>query len=64
MSARSAVCTNASIKEAGRLPQKWRIGSLLVDDGSRYIGIITDTDLSRKAVAKGWIRTRPLCCRA
>ncbi len=43
----------ASIKEAGRLLQKWRIGSLLVDDGSRYIGIITDTDLSRKAVAKG-----------
>ena len=43
----------ASIKEAGRLLQKWRVGSLLVDDGSRYIGIITDTDLSRKAVAKG-----------
>ena len=33
--------------------QKWKVGSLLVDDGSRYIGIITDTDLSRKAVAKG-----------
>ncbi len=43
----------ATIKEAGRLLQKWRVGSLLVDDGSRYIGIITDTDLSRKAVAKG-----------
>ncbi|MBX3237928.1 MAG: CBS domain-containing protein [Nitrospiraceae bacterium] len=43
----------ASIKEAGRLLQKWKVGSLLVDDGSRYIGILTDTDLSRKAVAKG-----------
>jgi CBS domain-containing protein len=43
----------ATIKEAGRLLQKWKVGSLLVDDGSRYIGIITDTDLSRKAVAKG-----------
>jgi CBS domain-containing protein len=43
----------ASIKDAGRLLQKWKVGSLLVDDGSRYIGIITDTDLSRKAVAKG-----------
>jgi len=43
----------ASIKEAGRLLQKWKVGSLLVDDGSRYIGIITDTDLSRKAVARG-----------
>jgi CBS domain-containing protein len=43
----------ATIKEAGRLLQKWKVGSLLVDDGSRYIGIITDTDLSRKAVARG-----------
>lgn len=48
-----SVHKGASIKEAGRLLQKWRIGSLLVDDGSRYLGIITDTDLSRKAVAKG-----------
>ncbi len=48
-----SVHRGASIKEAGRLLQKWRVGSLLVDDGSRYIGIITDTDLSRKAVAKG-----------
>ncbi len=43
----------ATIKEAGRLLQKWKVGSLLVDDGSRYIGIITDTDLSRKAVSRG-----------
>ena len=48
-----SVHRQASIKEAGRLLQKWKVGSLLVDDGSRYIGIITDTDLSRKAVAKG-----------
>ncbi|HET9846609.1 MAG TPA: CBS domain-containing protein [Nitrospira sp.] len=48
-----SVHRSASIKEAGRLLQKWKVGSLLVDDGSRYIGIITDTDLSRKAVAKG-----------
>lgn len=44
---------DATIKEAGRLLQKWKVGSLLVDDGLRYIGIITDTDLSRKAVARG-----------
>jgi CBS domain-containing protein len=43
----------ASLKEAGRLLQKWKVGSLLVDDGLRYIGIITDTDLSRKGVARG-----------
>jgi signal-transduction protein with cAMP-binding, CBS, and nucleotidyltransferase domain len=43
----------ATIKEAGQLLQKYRVGSLIVDDGSRYIGIVTDSDLSRKAVAKG-----------
>jgi len=43
----------ASLKDAGRLLQKWKVGSLLVDDGQRYIGIITDTDLSRRGVARG-----------
>lgn len=48
-----SVHKDAVIKEAARLLQKWKVGSLLVDDGLRYIGIITDTDLSRKAVARG-----------
>lgn len=48
-----SVHKDASLKDAARLLQKWRVGSLLVDDDSRYIGIITDTDLSRKAVARG-----------
>jgi len=48
-----SVHKDATIKEAGRLLQKWKVGSLLVDDDLRYIGIITDTDLSRKAVARG-----------
>ncbi|MBI4400626.1 MAG: CBS domain-containing protein [Nitrospirae bacterium] len=48
-----SVHAETTIKEAGRLLQKWKVGSLLVDDGRRYIGIITDTDLSRKAVARG-----------
>jgi CBS domain-containing protein len=43
----------ATIKDAGLLFQKYKVGSLIVDDGSRYIGIVTDSDLSRKAVAKG-----------
>ncbi len=43
----------ATIKEAGLLFQNYKVGSLIVDDGSRYIGIVTDSDLSRKAVAKG-----------
>jgi CBS domain-containing protein len=44
---------DATLKEAGSLLEQWRVGSLLVRKGSRYIGIVTDTDLSRKAVAKG-----------
>jgi len=48
-----SIRVDATLKEAGRLLQKLKVGSLLVDDGRRYIGIITDTDLSRKAVARG-----------
>lgn len=43
----------ATIKDAGRLLQKYKVGSLIVDNGSSYIGIVTDSDLSRKAVARG-----------
>jgi CBS domain-containing protein len=43
----------ATIREAGKLLQKYKVGSLLVDDGKRYVGVITDTDMSRKAVAQG-----------
>jgi CBS domain-containing protein len=48
-----SVHRDASLKEAGRLFSKWKVGSLLVDDDRRYVGIITDTDLSRKGVGKG-----------
>ncbi len=48
-----SVHKDASLKEAGRLLSKWKVGSLLVDDHRRYIGIITDTDLSRKGVGRG-----------
>jgi CBS domain-containing protein len=51
---------DATIKEAGRLLQQYTVGSLLVDDGKRYVGIITDTDLSRKAVAQGLDPTTPV----
>lgn len=43
----------ATVKEAGKLLLKHKVGSLMVDDGSRYVGIITDADLSRKVVARG-----------
>ena len=49
---RSIHCA-ATIKEAGKMLQKYKVDSLIVDDGARYIGIITDSDLTRKVVAKG-----------
>lgn len=48
-----SVHKDMSLKEAGRMLLKWKVGSLLVDDSRRYIGIITDTDLSRRGVARG-----------
>ncbi|MBM4122549.1 MAG: CBS domain-containing protein [Nitrospira sp.] len=48
-----SVHKDATLQEAARLLSKWKVGSLLVDDDRRYIGIITDTDLSRKGTAKG-----------
>lgn len=47
------VSLDATLREAGSLLERWKVGSLLVQNGSRYIGIITDTDLSRKGVAQG-----------
>ena len=44
---------DAMLKEAGRLLKKHRIGSLLVDDDKRYVGILTEADICRKAVAQG-----------
>lgn len=44
---------DASLKEAGRLLKKYRVGSLMVDDDRRYVGILTESDLCRKAVAQG-----------
>jgi CBS domain-containing protein len=44
---------DATLKEAAGLLERWRVGCLLVRNGARYAGMVTDTDLSRKAVARG-----------
>jgi CBS domain-containing protein len=38
--------------EAGKLLQKYKIGLLFVDDDRRYVGVITESGLSRNAVAE------------
>lgn len=44
---------DATLKEAGKLLQKYKIGLLFVDDDKRYVGVITESGLSRNAVARG-----------
>jgi len=43
---------NATIREAAQAMARWKIGSLVIADGKKPIGIITEGDISR-AVAKG-----------
>ncbi|WP_447974328.1 CBS domain-containing protein [Nitrospira sp. Kam-Ns4a] len=48
-----SVHADASLKEAAWLMRDWKVGSLLVADDRRYVGVITDTDLAREVVAGG-----------
>ncbi len=43
----------ATLREAGRLMQQWKTGSLLVTDKETYVGFITDSALARDVVANG-----------
>ncbi|MBI4665513.1 MAG: CBS domain-containing protein [Nitrospinae bacterium] len=47
------VNTGASALSVAQLMAEKRIGSLLVEDGGKVAGIITETDLVRKIMAKG-----------
>ncbi|MBI3810285.1 MAG: CBS domain-containing protein [Nitrospirae bacterium] len=44
---------DATIQEAARRMKEDRVGSLLVDRGGQVVAIVTETDVVRKAVAKG-----------
>lgn len=44
---------DASLREAGQLMQKWKLGSLLLTDNQSYVGFITDSALARDVVANG-----------
>lgn len=44
---------SASIKEAASRMRNERIGALFVEKGGQYVGIVTDTDVVRRAVAEG-----------
>src|SRR5207247_1147737 len=44
---------SVSVQEAARRMQAEKVGSLLVERGGQIVGIVTETDIVRKAVAKG-----------
>ncbi len=44
---------DASLLEAARLMRDSKIGALLVEDREQFVGIVSETDLVRKAMAGG-----------
>jgi signal-transduction protein with cAMP-binding, CBS, and nucleotidyltransferase domain len=48
-----SIGVDATLRDAARLLKKWNVSSLLVLNGTHYVGVVTDTDLSRKAMADG-----------
>ena len=45
---------DATIQETARRMKDDKVGSLLVDRGGQVVAIVTETDIVRKAVAKGF----------
>lgn len=52
---RNVICVDqdASLQDAAKLLQRENVGTLCVT-GSGLVGILTDRDITTKAVAKGW----------
>ncbi len=44
---------SVTVQETARRMQTEKVGSLLVERGGQIVGIVTETDIVRKAVAKG-----------
>lgn len=47
------VPANTSVLDALKIMADQNIGSIVVDDGSQYLGILTERDYSRKVILKG-----------
>ena len=54
-----SVSPDTSVQEAAQLMESKHIGSLLVKDGENFLGIVTETDLTRKVVARGLLDKNP-----
>ena len=47
------ISVDALAHEAAQTMESKHIGSLLVKEGEKFVGIVTETDLTRKMLAKG-----------
>ena len=54
-----SVSPDTSVQETAQLMESKHIGSLLVKDGENFLGIVTETDLTRKVVARGLLDKNP-----
>ena len=48
-----SVAASAPVIEAARIMQESKVGALLVSEGARFIGIVSETDLVRRVLAVG-----------
>jgi|TARA_Y100000310_G_scaffold118754_2_gene117645 CBS domain-containing protein len=47
------ISSNSTISEAARVLDKKDIGSVLVEEGSKIIGVVTQKDILQKVIVKG-----------
>ena len=53
MHAATRVSSNATISEAAKIMDQKLIGSVLIEENNKIVGIVTERDILRKVVAKG-----------
>ena len=54
-----SVNPDTSTQEAAQIMESNHVGSLLVKEGETFVGIITETDLTRKIIARGLQDKKP-----
>ena len=48
-----AIPHDATLLQAAQRMGEWRVGSLLVEQSGKHVGILTETDLVRRGIARG-----------
>ncbi len=48
-----SISPDTPVQEAAQLMESKHVGSLLIKEGENFVGIVTETDLTRKILAKG-----------